>query len=344
VAVGRAFWSLFFGLFIAVLSSIGLFYTNQTALRALAIVGIALGSLAAPFQAFHDMRRQRDEAYGDRPFFNTSGLRITNMLSTQNWTVRSGSLWPPSGSPLVIRAIAESAVPPQQGIEIQSKLADGARDLLAKSTLDEWLNRLNHQSNADTTPWTLTFCDSRRVVIEREHTTHPNGGSDVWVRCTLQSHGFFGAQILIDVITSDIEGHTVPYRPNLEELFGLLDAVTDTIVVDLGPKIFPELANQKRSHRNLASRRRPELDLIGPNFEVMTQTKGLGEVIDLPEFKRLPEYQRQNAMFIETPEHSSLTDLDSRHELFRQGIRRFLRDCQYHDFEGYVDQLGKNRR
>ena len=73
-----------------VAGAIGLFVSNQNSIRIAVLIGIALGFLVAPYEAFQRMRWERDVARADSTFDRlASQLGYVNALSGGGWAIDS---------------------------------------------------------------------------------------------------------------------------------------------------------------------------------------------------------------------------------------------------------------
>lgn len=123
LAVLGAYQSFVLGLVFGVAGAIGLFTSGQGGIRVLALIGVALGFLVAPFQAFHRIRRQRDEARSNDQFHPFRGYRYANALSFTSWLIDS-SPWPLNEPAMAVHAIAASSSPARHDGELDSEFAD----------------------------------------------------------------------------------------------------------------------------------------------------------------------------------------------------------------------------
>jgi hypothetical protein len=64
-ALMHAYQSFVLGLVFGVAGAAGLFLSDQSGVRIAALIGVALGFVVAPYQAFQRMRRERDAARSD---------------------------------------------------------------------------------------------------------------------------------------------------------------------------------------------------------------------------------------------------------------------------------------
>ena len=133
---------------------------------------------------------------------------------------------------------------------------------------------------------------------------------------------------------------TAGSRPDLVELFGLIDAIADTIAVDLAPAVLPQLTIARTRDRVRARLRRDKgFPLVGPNIEVASVPRPLEEAIAPLSFPQVAKGTGDSTIIVETPTDVSAQDREARHALLRRSIARYLRSHQYRDFEPYVSEL-----
>jgi hypothetical protein len=129
-----------------------------------------------------------------------------------------------------------------------------------------------------------------------------------------------------------------PFRPDLNELVEIVDAIADTLVDGIAPIVFPPLLHRSRRERTLARLGlEPRVRLIGPNFDIRSKPRPLTIALAIAEFPRLPGGTWEaNDILVQTPTKVAPDDREHRHELLRREFRAFLRQHQYRDFEASV--------
>jgi hypothetical protein len=248
-AVFRAYQSLVVGQIIALASAIGLFYADEASVRVLALIGVAMGFLIAPFQAFHRVRVERDTALNQNTLARMA-WSYANALSGSSWSIQSFAAVNHPG--LAVRAIvaADYRVPSEFGFD--SRTMGRLRDALAVSTLEGWLQRRFVERGASAPRWELASpCDDYVITVTRGEVVAGGGGSNVYAKCTFQlPRSFSGVWpvLLVDVVARDVPddpslqpqnlGVPVPlagepYRPTLEEVNALLGLLAETVVEEL---------------------------------------------------------------------------------------------------------------
>jgi hypothetical protein len=132
-----------------------------------------------------------------------------------------------------------------------------------------------------------------------------------------------------------------PYRPSLGELVAIMDALAETLT-HVAPIVLRPLLRKGRREQLLEwlHLTGEPLPLVGPNFHVQSQPRGLPESLSLPAFPRFEGGFDRNDLMLQTPARVSAYDSTERLALIRGSLREFLRAQEYRDFEDLVDQLG----
>jgi hypothetical protein len=163
-------------------------------------------------------------------------------------------------------------------------------------------------------------------------------------------------RLLIDVISRDVPKDTdisldaiyrpfelagEPWRPDLEQMFDLLNELADTLVGELATvALDPIVRRSRREHLVTRLRHHGELRLIGPNFDVLAKPRSLVQALQLPDFRQLPGGYNDAEIMVETPTHVSPSDREQRGRLIRRAFKTSLRTQQFLHFESYVDEIG----
>jgi hypothetical protein len=331
--------------------------TSSSTFGTCALIGLAIGFLVAPFQAFHRLRIERDLArsqaqgqYGVAQLLMPQ--RYVNAISGGSWSV--DAFEPVNEAAFVVRGII-GAYPPDPHSEVESTLLDRFRETAASSAIDLWLRgRFVEVGSAQ--KWQLVSpSNGFEFAVERTPFVLESGGSEIRVRCLLVlprgGINITAPRALIDLIARDLpkepttsapsdpftlfELAAEPFRPDLNEI---VDAIAETLVVEIAPVLFPPLLHRSRRERTLARLGlKPRLRLIGPNFDIRSKPRPLTVALTIAEFPRLPGGTWEaNDLLVQTPTKVAPDDRERRHELLRREFRAFLRQHQYRDFEASV--------
>jgi hypothetical protein len=361
LALVRAYQSFVLGIVFGIAGAVGLFLSDQNGVRVAALIGIALGFVVAPYQAFQRVRQERDAA---RSANQARGLPINlgyvNRLSGGNWGI--DNFEPPKAPGLVARALTGVPYRMTDEVEFTSDDMDRFRELVASSPLAAWLDR-NFPLTDGESRWSLVSpCNGFEFTVARRPVTVSNSGTETSARCMISlPRGIYGVlpRLFVDVIFRDVpkdapaagqpdlytrvELAGEPYRPTLPELIEILDAERATLT-HIAPTVLGPLVH--RSWRERISERvlRRRLPLVGPNYHVRSKPRYLREAIALPDFPRLGDSFNEIDLMVQVPPDVSAYDAQGQLELFRRGIRQVLRYQQFRDFESFVDNLGTSRR
>jgi hypothetical protein len=351
--VRRAYYSFVFGGVLTSAGAVGLFVSSQRWVVVASGIGLVLGVVTAPFQAFHNMRVQREIARGEDPFGRLRLVRgFANSLGGGvNWGIDHHSPIQEDGFAARIAVGARHAVDPE--FEFDTTSMRTIRDRLERSDLEQWLKKLPLRDSGASPQWRLASPSKDFVVtILREPAELAGGGSAVYAKLTLQTpfswRGLW-PMLLLDVVVQNVyeDGTSlvqyagaVPlagetFQIELPEFVGLLDVLSETAINELAEPLFKPLVVRRWRDRLL---RRP-LRLIGPNFDARTKPTGVIDALRLPEFERLTTQPGDPRFIFETPDTVNARDPEKRLELLRRAIGLFLRRQEFIDFESYVESL-----
>lgn len=357
-AIRAAYQSFVLGLVFGVAGAIGLFVSDQSGVRIAALIGVALGFVIAPYNAFQRMRWERDVARADSPF-DRRGIQVgyVNGLSGGVWEIDRFGAPTPAG--LVARAITASAYPLRRGVEVSSSDIDRLRDVVTSSSLATWFARRFPSADADEQEaWRpVAPCNGFEFTVERDGLVNEGGGSELFARVQLLlPRGIYGSapKLLVDLLARDLAAEQdaaadrtdmftcfemagEPWCPDLPELIDVLDVLGETVAA-IGSAVFEPIVQWTWRKRLLKRFGRP-LPLVGPNFRVRGKPRTLHQRLRLPGFPRFVNDNDQADLTIQTPPTISPYDRDGRLELVRQQLRQMLRSLQYRDFEDYIDAL-----
>jgi len=208
IAILRAYQSFVLGLVFAVAGAIGLFSSDQSSIRVPALIGVAVGFLVAPFQAFHRLRVERDlarsQAQGQYGVQRLFPQQFVNAISGSSWAV--DSFEPVQDAALVMRGII-GAYPLAREYEVESTLLDGFRVAAASSAIDHWL-RQRFGDIAVGQEWQIVApCNGYEFTVERAPFLVGSGGSEIRVRCMLilprGGMAITAPRVLVDLIARD---------------------------------------------------------------------------------------------------------------------------------------------
>lgn len=357
LALVRAYQSFVLGIVFGIAGAVGLFLSDQSGVRIAALIGIALGFVVAPYQAFQRVRQERDAA---RSANQATGLPINlgyaNLLSGGNWGI--DNFEPPNVPGLVARALTGVPYRMTGEAEFTSDDMDRFLELVASSPLAAWLDRNFPLTDAGKA-WSLVSpCNGFEFTAARRPVAANNSGTETSARCMVSlPRGTYGVlpRLFVDVILRDlpkdastgsqpdpytrVELAGEPYQPTLPELVEILEAERTTLT-QIAPAVLGPLIH--RSWRERMSERvlRRRLPLVGPNYHVRSKPRYLREAIALPGFPRFGDSFNEIDLMVQVPTNVSAYDGQGQLELFRRGIRQVLRYQQFRDFERFVDSLG----
>jgi hypothetical protein len=356
----HAYQSFVLGLVFGVAGAAGLFLSDQSGVRIAALIGVALGFVVAPYQAFQRMRRERDAARSDIQLNRLAiNAGYVNLLSGGNWGI--DSFEPPNLPGLIARAITGVPYALARDAEFASKDMDRFRDLVASSPLADWLERtFPCEGPSESEAWQLVSpCNGFEFTVARQPVVVRGGGSEASARCMITlPRGIYGVfpRLMVDLVFRDLpkeppedgrqpdpytrfELAGEPYRPTLAELVEILGTLTETLT-EIAPAVLKPIVH--RTLREGLSERvlRRRLPLIGPNYHVRSKPRYLREALKLPDFPRLGGGYDEIELMVQMPPRISAYDRNGRLVLFRRGIRQLLRSQQFRDFESFVDALG----
>jgi hypothetical protein len=180
--------------------------SSQDGIRVLALIGVASGFIVAPFQAFHRMRIERDEAHSGNQFGPLFGYRHANALSFTSWLIDRAPL-PLREPALSVHGIAASSSPAHPNVELDSDFADRFRLLVERSAIAEWMRHLLGETNDAAETWRLVLSNGFQVGVQRDRVPYAGGGSEVWARVFLALPRGYGAakpSLTVDFISSDL--------------------------------------------------------------------------------------------------------------------------------------------
>lgn len=356
--VVRAYTPFVLGLVFGVAGAIGLFVSDQSGVRVAALIGVALGFLVGPYKAFQQMRPERDAARANDQFAHLRTWQYVNRLSGGSWSIEG--FQSPNVPGLVVRAIVAADHALRAEAEVDSDGIERLRDAAAASRLDRWLNASFVDGAGSVPLWQLASpCNGFEITVERSGVRVGGGGSEISARVMLSlPRGMYGVapRLMIDVISRDVpkdpdisldeksrpfELAGEPWRPDLEQMFDLLNELADTLVGELAADALdPIVHRSRREHLVARLRHQGELRLIGPNFDVLAKPRPLVRALQLPDFQQLPGGYSDAEIMAETPTRVSPTDREQRGQLIRRAFKTSLRRQQFLHFEDYVDGIG----
>jgi len=342
--LGRGYWSLVVGIVFGALGGAGIFWSDHQTIQIIAVVGMVVGLLVAPLQAFHRMRVQRDIALGQDPLRHLRGPRLANPLSAGNWGLDSFGATTDDG--IAARAIVAAGHRVRQAVELETDLAHRVEQTLQNSALESLLRERFDPGRRGS--WDLVTPTNDWIVTVRRDPVPVTDDWEMYMRCIVQlPRSFSGVWpiVLTDVFFRPVRPEPVPdaqFNPTLSpvpigrarlDLPGVSDILHGlgaTVVDQLAQLVFPEIVKQTRRERLVALiALHLGLRLFGPNFELRSKPHPLTRVLELPDAERRPGAPEDTHLFIETPEGSDAFNRNSRDDLISRGIRRFLRQHEY---------------
>lgn len=264
LALLRAYQSFVLGVVFGIAGAVGLFLSDQSGIRIAALIGVALGFVVAPYQAFQRVREERDAA---RSANQASGLALNlgyeNLLSGGNWGI--DNFEPPNAPGLIARAL--TGVPYRLTREAEFTSADMDRfcELVARSPLAAWLDQ--HFPLTDATPgktWSLVApCNGFEFTVARQPVTAKGSGTETSARCMVSlPRGVYGVlpRLIVDLVFRDlpkdlpaergqadpyarVELAGEPYQPTLADLVVILEAERATLV-QVAPAVLGQLVHR----------------------------------------------------------------------------------------------------
>jgi hypothetical protein len=360
VALLRGYQSFVLGIVFGIAGAAGLFLSDQSGVRIAALVGVALGFVVAPYQAFQRIRQERDAA---RSANQARGLPLNlgyeNLLSGGNWGI--DNFEPPNVPGLVARAVTGVPYRLAQEAEFTSNDMDRFCELVARSQLAAWLDRNFPLAEEDAgQAWSLVApCNGFEFTVARQPVAADGTGTETSARCMISlPRGVYGVlpRLFVDLIFRDVpkgglsDGNRPdpyvrvelagePYRPTLAQLIEILESHRATLT-EVAPAMLEQLVHRSWRERVRERALRRRLPLVGPNYHVRSKPRYLREAFKLPDFPRLGDGFNEIELMVQVPPRISAYDGQAQLALFRRGIRQILRYQQFRDFEPFVDLLG----